>query len=116
MTNVAELRSVDDLEQALKESNQRVVLIFKHSLTCPISSRAFREFESYMEDPDPKVAYKLITIQAARPVSEEVAERLQIQHESPQAILVKDGRGIWSATHFDITAASLKEAISDIAG
>src|SRR5580692_352358 len=98
MKNVAELHSVADLEQALKESGQRVVLLFKHSLTCPISSRAYREFESYMEDPDPNVAYKLITIQTSRPVSDEVAEKLQIEHESPQAILVKDGRGIWSAT------------------
>ena len=113
MKALAELHSTADLEFALKESEQRPVLLFKHSLTCPISARAFREFESYLENPNPGVSYSLITIQTARPVSAEVAERLDVVHESPQAILVKGGRPVWSASHYEITESSLNEAISD---
>lgn len=111
MKTLTELHSVDDLDRALEQSAQRPVLIFKHSLTCPISSRAFREFETYLENPNPGVDYNLITIQTSRPVSNEAAARLDIEHESPQAILVKNGRAVWTASHFGITESSLDEAV-----
>jgi bacillithiol system protein YtxJ len=116
MKNLTELHTVDDLEHALKESDHRTVLIFKHSLTCPISSRAFHEFESYLEHADPRVSYNLITIQNSRSVSSEATAKLEIEHESPQAILVKNGRSVWSASHFGITESSLDEAIHDSLG
>ena len=106
-----ELRTIEDLNQALSESGKQPVLFFKHSLTCPISSRAFSEFNSYLETADPAVSYNLITVQTARSVSAEAASRLEIEHESPQAILVRHGRQVWNASHFGITASSIARAI-----
>ena len=109
-----ELHTIEELDQALSGSADRPVLLFKHSNACPMSSRAYSEFESYLERADPRVSYKLITVQTARSVSNEAAARLQIEHESPQAILVRDGRGIWNASHFGITVSSIDKAIRDI--
>ena len=106
-----ELKSIEDLNRALDESNARPVLLFKHSLTCPISARAYREFQSYLEEAEPQVSYHLITVQTARSVSNEAAARLRIEHHSPQAILVRGGRGVWNASHFDITARGLADVI-----
>lgn len=106
-----ELQSIEAFDHALDESRQRPVLFFKHSLTCPISARAYRELQSYLENAEPRVSYQLITVQTARAVSNEVATRLHLQHESPQAILVRDGQEVWNASHFDITAARLEEVI-----
>src|SRR5215469_11107407 len=114
--NLRELINIADLDEALGESKQRPVLLFKHSLTCPISVRAYREFKSYLATADPRVSYNLITIQTARPVSSEAAARLKIEHESPQAILVRNGREIWNASHFSITASSIEEAIRSAVG
>lgn len=114
MTTVTELHSIDDLDRALTESEHRPVLLFKHSLTCPISSRAYREFQSYLENANPGVDYDLITIQTSRPVSNEVTSRLGIEHESPQAILVKNGKPVWAASHFEITESSLDEAVRGV--
>lgn len=111
MENLEELKSIKQLDNALDESLERPVLLFKHSLTCPISSRAYRELQSYLGNADPRISYKLITVQTARSVSDEAASRLQIEHESPQAILVRDGRELWKASHYDITAESLDQAI-----
>jgi bacillithiol system protein YtxJ len=108
-----ELRSIDDLNHALEESNERPVLFFKHSLTCPISARAFNEFRSYLQQAGPQVSANLITVQTARSVSDETSARLSLEHHSPQAILVRNGREVWNASHFAITAASLREAISN---
>jgi monothiol bacilliredoxin len=106
-----ELQSIEDFDSALDESRRRPVLFFKHSLTCPISARAYRELQSYLENAEPQVSYQLITVQTARAVSNEAAGRLRIRHESPQVILVRDGREVWNASHFDITAARLEAAI-----
>src|SRR5689334_8739402 len=106
-----ELRSIEELNRALDASSGRLVLLFKHSTTCPISARAYREFQSYLNEAEPRVSYNLITVQTARAVSNEAAARLRVEHESPQAILVRDGHEVWNASHFDITASSLAAVI-----
>ncbi|HEX5731319.1 MAG TPA: bacillithiol system redox-active protein YtxJ [Blastocatellia bacterium] len=111
MKTIREIRQIKELEKALADSSRRPVLLFKHSLTCPISLRAYNELISYLEKADPEVSYNLITVQSARPISNEIASRLGVRHETPQAILVRDGRQIWNASHFAITSSSLRQAI-----
>jgi len=112
LDDLQELKTIEELDHALDESRERPVLFFKHSLTCPVSSRAFRELQSYLDDnANPRTSYKLITVQRARAVSDEVASRLQIEHETPQAILVRNGREQWNASHYEITAEALAQAI-----
>jgi len=107
-----ELYTVDDLNKALAESSSRPVLIFKHSNTCSISTRAFAEFQTYLEQADPEVGYYLITVQNARAVSNEAASRLAVEHQSPQAILVRENRQRWNKSHFGISVSALAEAIN----
>jgi len=105
------LESVEDLNDALHESTERPILLFKHSLTCSISMRAFNELQSYLEHADSRISYMLINVQTARAVSEQAASKLRVTHQSPQAILVRNGREVWSASHSDITDSALAEAI-----
>lgn len=111
---LVEMQSIQELNQALEESFERPVLLFKHSLTCPISARAFYELQAYLNKADANTRYRLIKIQHSHDVSKEVTSRLQLDHQSPQAILVRNGREVWNASHSDITASSLEEAIRDI--
>ena len=110
-----ELDTIEELDKAIAESHDRPVIVFKHSTTCPVSLRAFREFESFLEAAPPAAAYSLITVQSGREVSNEAAARLSIAHESPQAILIRHGRPVWSASHFEITRASLSRALTEVA-
>ena len=110
---LVELQSVDELDSMLAGSTDRAQLLFKHSLTCPISARAYEALSNYLqESASPEVDYNLIVVQHARDVSNVAASKLNVEHQSPQAILVRDGRAIWHASHFNITSASLDEAIS----
>lgn len=111
MKSIREIQQIKELDDALANSSDRPVLLFKHSLTCPISMRAYNELNSYLKEADPEVSYNLITVQSARPLSNEVAARLGVRHETPQAILVSKGREVWNASHFGITSSTLKEAI-----
>jgi bacillithiol system protein YtxJ len=94
--------SLDEIEERSKE---RAVILFKHSLTCPISGRAYDEMAEYPGE------VALIEVQRARELSSEIERRLGVAHESPQVIVLRNGQVIWSASHFDITADAVTEAV-----
>ena len=107
MKNLVPLVDVQSLDAALAESRERPVLLFKHSRYCGVSCEALDELQSHIEAGDGDAAYKMITVQTHRSVSDAVVERLGLRHETPQAILVRDGRVVWNASHFRITATQL---------
>ena len=53
----------------------------------------------------------MIVVQTARNVSREVEARTGVRHESPQAIVLRNGAAVWNASHFDITAEAVTEAL-----
>ena len=55
--------------------------------------------------------YAMVTVQTHRAVSNAIAQQLGVRHETPQALLIKDGRVVWSASHFRVTAAAVDRAI-----
>ena len=113
MANLTHLSDLDMLEAAIAESLERPVLLFKHSRTCGISCEAFDELQAHVaEHSGTTTSYKVITVQSHRRLSDSAAERFGIRHETPQAILLKDGRPVWNASHFRITADALTRAIS----
>ena len=81
---------------------------FKHRVTCPISGRAFEEFETFVKQYEDIPAYYL-QVQESRPLSNYIAEQYGIKHESPQAIIFKNGKVKWHASHSQITALALAE-------
>lgn len=105
------LENVDGLEDALAVSSERPILLFKHSTTCPVSANAYKELRRFLESDGDGAEVRLIVVQSARSVSDRAAELLGVRHESPQAIVVRDGRAVWNASHFDITSRALLEAL-----
>lgn len=106
------LSDVSELEAVIEESRERPVLVFKHSRTCGISCEALDELRTHVERGESGAAYRVITVQSHRGVSDEVAARFGIRHETPQAILIRDGEPVWSASHFRITARQLDHVLA----
>jgi len=99
---------IDDratLDGLISDSNRKTVVVFKHSNACPISARAYRE----MEKLDSQV--NLLEIQAAPELSRELESLTGVAHESPQVILLRDGKAVWNASHFDVNASSVARAL-----
>lgn len=94
-------------EELTDRSRERPVVIFKHSLTCPISSAAYAQMKEF----DGEVA--LVEVQLARALSAEIEDRLGVAHESPQVIVLSKGQVAWNASHFKITADAVAEAVRD---
>jgi len=112
MKNLTPLNDVQSLDAAIAESRERPVLLFKHSRYCGVSCEALDELHSHIEGrTEATVVYKMITVQTHRPVSDAVSQRLGLRHETPQAILLRDGKVIWNASHFRITATQLDQAL-----
>ena len=107
------LHGVDELDKALTDSHAQPLLLFKHSYSCGISAEALDELRAHIEEQMPAaVKYAMVTVQTHREVSNEIAQRLGIRHETPQAILVKGGQVLWSASHFHVNAAELSKALT----
>lgn len=101
-----------ELTALVEESKERPVLIFKHSNACPISSRAHEEVESFVGDASsPTFGFGMVVVQASRTLSNEIESKLGVRHETPQAIVLKDGQAVWSASHFDVTKERLAAAL-----
>ena len=111
---MAEIRKIDSipmLDELIERSSHTPVWIFKHSLTCPISAQAWSEFRRFAAEVAADGAVlAVVEIQNARPVSHAVADRTGVRHESPQALLLRDGRVAWHASHYNIDRASLQRA------
>lgn len=102
--SITEMSSFDDMANRSKE---RPVVIFKHSLTCPISSAAYSQMAEFPGE------VALIEVQRARELSREIENRLGIAHQSPQVIVLRNGRVVWNASHFEITADAVTEAVRE---
>ena len=95
------------LDQILARSHDGPVILFKHSSTCPISSAAYQQMSKVADE------VSLVVVQQARDVSKEVEARTGIRHESPQTIVLRNGQAVWNASHFDITAGAVEQAVRE---
>src|SRR5215468_1633028 len=108
---IFDLQQDRDLEQLLDRSKTDPVLIFKHSTQCAISAQAYEEFTDFVEGAANLTCGAVLVIEN-RKLSDAIAERFGVRHESPQALLIKDGRVLWHASHWSISSDSLSEAVA----
>jgi bacillithiol system protein YtxJ len=100
--NINDVESLNDFVGSLNGSSG---VLFKHSNTCGISSRAYTEMAGL---PHP---VGLVVVQDARAVSDEIESRWSVSHETPQVLIIQDGKVVWSASHFQIKAADVEAAM-----
>lgn len=110
--NLVPLRQIEDLDKLL--TGGQPLLLFKHSHTCGVSAEALDELISHLDRPDAPAdtRYAIITVQTHRALSNAVAQRFGVRHETPQALLIRGGRVVWSAAHFRVTARALEAALN----
>lgn len=108
------IKNLETLTQLLEASKTRPLLIFKHSATCPISARALRETQAFLDTDQPDVESAIVVIQESLQVSQEISSAFGIEHESPQVIIVINGKPLWDTSHFQITRDNLRTSIQSI--
>lgn len=114
LSKAQRLSSEEQMESLLAASGTAPTLIFKHSATCGISRRAIAEFQQFLDgEHDTNFTAAYLIVQEDRPIANALAERLNVKHETPQAILLRDGAARWHASHGKVTASALTAALAD---
>jgi bacillithiol system protein YtxJ len=106
--NWIELTDLGQLNEIMELSHQQPVAIFKHSTRCSISRMALRQFEQEF-DLEGKVVPYYLDLLEHRDISNEIANRFGVYHQSPQLIVIKDGKAVYDRSHGDIIAEDLKK-------
>lgn len=104
------LTDLQQLEAIVDESSENPVLIFKHSTRCSISRFALKQFEKEFNLEEAIKPY-FLDLLMHRNISNEIADRFGVLHQSPQIIVIKNGRAIYNASHQDIEAGTLSALI-----
>ena len=104
------LTDVEQLNEIIAASVEKPVVIFKHSTRCHISKTALRKFENDFDLEEKIIPYFLDLI-AYRTVSNEIAVRFGVAHQSPQLIVIKDGVAVYNASHEGIDADKLAQFV-----
>jgi bacillithiol system protein YtxJ len=100
------------LERLFAASRAAPVLLFNHDPGCGGSCRAYGRLRELRRDHG---AIGLIDVRVAREVTAELARRTGVRHESPQVLLLRDGRAAWSASHGAVMAAAVERALAALA-
>lgn len=113
--NWSELTSVDQLKNISEESHQHPVIIFKHSTRCSISRASLDRLErNWKTEELPTAKTYFLDLLNYRDVSNAIAATFQVEHESPQLIVLKNGKPVYFKSHFDIDYTKLKDAMRAI--
>ncbi|MFC4559574.1 bacillithiol system redox-active protein YtxJ [Virgibacillus kekensis] len=111
MSELKELQSTEELSQIWDQSDDKPVLLFKHSTTCPISAGAFKEYQEFLSNSDEGLEGYMVKVIENRDVSNQIADQTSVKHESPQVFLIKDKQVLWNTSHSKITSNSISEAL-----
>jgi bacillithiol system protein YtxJ len=95
------------LNEIKAKSAEKPQLIFKHSTRCSISSMAKNRLDR-AEQPEGIDFYYLDLI-ANRNLSNKVAEAFDVEHESPQVLLIKNGACVYDESHTGISIDEIAE-------
>jgi bacillithiol system protein YtxJ len=103
------LEDENQLEEIKKESQEKPVLIFKHSTSCSISATALNRLErSWKTEEVPHLKAYYLDLLSYRGLSREVANTFGVVHESPQVLLIEKGKCIYYASHLGISYPEVK--------
>lgn len=101
------LTSLADWRKILNQSCQQPIIIFKHSNRCPFSAQSYQLLQKAEMTGQLNTPIQLIIVQQAKMVSDQIATDLGVKHESPQVIIVRNKKAIYTADHQAIKPESL---------
>lgn len=107
--NWIKLETESQLANIQQKSYNQPVLIFKHSTRCSISRTALDRLERNWGDEIKEVQPYFLDLIAHRNISALIAEDFNVEHQSPQILIIRNGKSVYDRSHFDIDFKSIKQ-------
>lgn len=105
------LSTMEQLDEIVEDSKKKPVVLFKHSLTCGISAGAKHGLESKWDFNEDELDFYYLDLLNLRPISNEIANRFGVIHQSPQVIVIANGKAVFDTSHHRISVPALRSAI-----
>jgi len=112
--NWNELTALDQIDQVIEESKIKPVLIFKHSRSCSISKATLDRLERNWNLNEEVKTY-FLDLLAYRSISNAIEGQFGVQHESPQVLIIEQGKSTYDKSHFDINYQEIKSKLQVVA-
>lgn len=114
--NWKNLDQLASLEEIIKQSSEHPILIFKHSTRCSISGMALNRLERNWKNElsENSDAYLLDLIQY-REISNAVSSKFGVEHQSPQVLIIKDGKCVYHNSHMGISYQEISQYLANVA-
>lgn len=103
------LDKMEQFDEIDEISNTKPVVLFKHSTRCSISRMALKQFETEFNFPEEKIDWYLLDLLNHRDLSNEIASRYNVVHQSPQILVIQNGKAVFNTSHDSIAAEDLKQ-------
>lgn len=98
--NWIQLNSDQQIEEIIRASDNQPQVIFKHSTRCSISTMAKGRLER--AGLPGHVPFYYLDLLSHRPISNKIAEMFSVEHESPQVLVIKNGKCVYTESHSGI--------------
>jgi len=108
------LTTEENLNTLLDAGSDKITIIFKHSPACSVSFFAQREMNKLGDEIAEIADLYIVNVIGNRAVSNEIAQRTGVRHESPQLLFLHKGKVIWNGSHHHVTAKNVEKIISAI--
>ncbi|MEO6901975.1 MAG: bacillithiol system redox-active protein YtxJ [Bacteroidia bacterium] len=109
--NITTESQLEEITTLSFSSSIKGILIFKHSTRCSISSMALNRLERGWKESVESIPVYLLDLIALRAISQKIAQLYNVPHESPQILLLKNGKCIYTASHSEIDVSEILAAI-----
>lgn len=103
------LDKIEQFDEIDEVSQTKPVVLFKHSTRCSISRMALKQFDAEFNYPEEKIDWYLLDLLNHRDLSNEIASRYNVMHQSPQIIVIRNGKAVFNASHDSISTEDLKQ-------
>ena len=111
--HVPEILTEEHWKTVVEASMDAPVFVFKHSTQCPVSACAAYRTNKFLTEQagggSPKFYY--VKVIETRPVSKQIEAETAVKHESPQLLLLDNGKAVWDTSHEHITGNAIKKAV-----
>lgn len=105
------LTDKNQLDEIISLSASKPVLIFKHSTSCGISRMALKTFEREFDFEETEIELYFLDLLNYRALSQDISTKFNVMHQSPQVLVIKNGKVIYNDSHYSISVNDIKKIL-----
>ena len=101
--------SLEQIKTIKELSKSETILVFKHSTRCSISSMVIKRFENLFDSSMNNIKVYYLDLLNFRAISDEVGYSFQVQHQSPQLLIIRNEVAVLNVSHYDIATVNIQK-------